>query len=102
MINRYRENIVINLEDLYGFQRKAFYKTLIDNTDTETTSIFVTIKWYKDGIEFSDERRGIKPYEKEIKADNTTLVNINTGLPELDVSEFNNLYKQVDEEGNIT
>ena len=102
MINKYRNPIFINLEDLYGFQRKAFYKILIDNTDTETTSIFVTIKWYKDNVEFSDERRGIKPYEKEIKADNTTLVNMNTGLPELDISEFINLYKGIDEEGNIT
>lgn len=102
MIQEYRQPIVIDINDLYGFQRKAEYIHLIDDFKNKTTVIRIKIKWYKDGIEINDRERRLTPYEKEIIADNSTLVDTSTGLPIMSVSQFNSLYriedKNVDEE----
>lgn len=101
MIQEYREPIIINIDDMYGFQRKAEYIHLIDNYYTQTTVIRVRIRWYKEDIEINDISRNITSYEKEIIADNFTLVNINTGVPVMTVTEFNNMY-QIETENGIT
>lgn len=101
MIKDYKEKISIDLPDMYGFQRKAFYRCLIDNDDTSTTSIQATIKWYKDGVEVIDTRRNIQPYTIERIASNTTLVDMTNGIPVMTQSEFISEYEEIqyDEDG---
>ena len=112
MIQKYRMEIIVDIDDLYGFQRKAKYIHLIDDFINRTTTVRVLISWFKNGIEIVDVKRNFKPYEKEIIADNNSLVNTTTGIPELSVSEFYSLFQvthSIDEssdsnpvEGNIT
>ena len=102
MIQEYKQKLSIGLPDMYGFQRKAFYRCLIDNDDTNTTSIQVTIKWYKDGVEVIDARRNIQPYTIERIANNETLVDMTNGIPVMTRSQFISEYQEIDEEGNIS
>lgn len=93
MIQEYRQSIIVDISDMYGFQRKAEYIHLIDDFKNKTTTVRVKIRWYKDGVEVSDAIRNISPYEREIIADNMTLADTTTGLPVMSVAQFNSTYK---------
>jgi hypothetical protein len=98
MVNEYRQPIIVDINDLYGFQRKAEYIHLIDDFNNKTTTVRVRIRWYQDGVEINDNRRNITPYEREIIADNTTLADMTTGLPVMTMEEFKSQYQIVTQE----
>jgi hypothetical protein len=94
MIQIYREPIIIDISDAFGLQRKAVYKKLVDDYFQASTYIVVSIKYFKDGIEINNKAKGISEYEVSITANNSTVVDINTGVPFMEINEFINTYQE--------
>lgn len=101
MIQIYREPIIIDISDAYGLQRKAVYKKLVDDYFQASTYIVVAIKYFKDGVEINNKLKGISEYEVSIIANNSTVVDIQTGVPLMDINEFINTYQERGENNEL-
>ena len=97
MINTYNNPIEIEISSLYGFDRKATYRTLIADSKNKIVSILLDISWWKDGEQCIDESRNLKPYQKEIKATNDVLINQLDPSISIKVIDFQNEW--VNEDG---
>jgi hypothetical protein len=94
MINTFENNIILNIsDDITGLKRQAKFDCLIHNVNTKQLPTNWTVNYYlNDGGDYGElvTSEGIKPYSRQLIADNNTLVDATKfGTTEYYVAKYN-------------